>query len=182
MAATPAPSPIASVEPDAHDASVGEQSSADAAAEAAVPLGPGEHWSPAHRSMDPCEDDFRLGAKPKVYRDPHGPKRKFGYDGYVWSQIEITREIDGQTRRHCLQVLWPPGDTNGDGKKSLAARTLRPSWFRLIERTMQRLPWRHLQAVERMVIDDRPLLHGVAPFDRGASQEDARDGHTIWLD
>jgi len=177
-----APSLVPSIEPVEPDAAAEPPGQPDAAPEAAVALGPGEHWTAAHRSVDSCEDDYRLAAQPKVYRDPHGPKRKFGYDGYVWSQIELTREIDGVSRRHCVQVLWPPGDKNGDGKRSLVARTIRPSWFRLIERTMLRLPWRHLQSVERIVIDDRPVLHGVAPFDRGAPQEDARDGHSIWLD
>jgi hypothetical protein len=34
--------------------------------------------------------------------------------------------------------------------------------------------------VKRVIIDNRPTQHGIAPFDR-ASADDARDGHTIWL-
>lgn len=179
-----APPAVSAPAPQAFSASVADASpppEADAGVEASAPPGPGEHWTEAHRSAAVCDDEYRTSPKPKTYRDPHGSKRKFGYDGYVWVNLAVEREIDGQRRLHCVQVLWPPSEKNNDGKRSLAAKGIKPSWFRLIERTMQRLPWRHLQAVERFVIDDRPLLHGVAPFDRGAPGEDARDGHTVWL-
>jgi hypothetical protein len=147
----------------------------------ATPLGPGEHWSADLKSFEAC-DDYRVSNGARVYRDPKGPNRKFSYDGYVVRQVEIVRTIDGESRRHCVDVYYPPGDKNSDGKRVAIAKKIAPAWFRLIERTMSRLPWRHLQSVERFVIDNRPLLHGVAPFHRGAPDEDARDGHTIWLD
>jgi hypothetical protein len=166
----------------AQDAAADSAPDGDAAdlAQPAPALGPGEHWQADYRSSDACED-YRVSNNVRVYRDPLGPNRKFSYDGYVYRQLELVREIDGQPRRHCVDVYWPPGDKNSDGKRVDIAKKLKPSWLRLLERTLVRLPWKHLQFVERFVIDNRPLLHGVAPFHRGALAEDARDGRTIWL-
>ncbi|MBI5536798.1 MAG: hypothetical protein HY898_29020 [Deltaproteobacteria bacterium] len=172
----PQPPPVAPIP----DASTPDADAPDAAPDAAPDLGPGEHWTAELKSVDTC-DDYRSGAAPRDYHDPHTTKRKFSYDGYALAQIEISREIDGLKRKYCVDVLWPKGEKNNDGKKTAVAKRIKPSWFRLIERTLVRIPWKHMQAIDRFVIDNRPMLHGVAPFHRGAPDEDARDGRTIWL-
>jgi hypothetical protein len=173
--------------PDVAD-SPGADAGADALLDAGLPgaptstidAGPGEHWSQALRTAASC-DDYRSGTAVATYHDLEGPKRKFGYDGYVFRQIGVTRTIDGAPRTHCVRVHWPAGDRNADGKRVSVGARIDDAWLRLIERTLARIPWRHVQEVSAFVIDDRPILHGVAPFDRGRPSEDARDGHTIWL-
>lgn len=163
---------------DQGSGSVALDAGADAPATAIVPRG--ERWGPDLRSIETC-DDYRTTKPARYHHDPHGSKRKYGYNGYAYDQIEITREIDSAVRRHCVTVYWPPGDKNNDGKRVFIAGHIGAAWLRLIERTLQRIPWSHLQQVWAFVIDDRPVLHGVAPFSREAPATDARDGHTIWL-
>lgn len=139
-----------------------------------------ELWTDKHRSSTGCLD-YRTHKLLGQYSDPHGPKRKFGYDGYVYREIEISRVIDGAMRSHCVRVYHPAGYKTAEGKMVYVRDRIGPAWYRLIERTLARIPWLHLQQVEAIVIDNRPILHGVAPFSRGNAAEDARDGHTIWL-
>jgi hypothetical protein len=101
-------------------------------------------------------------------------------DGYVARALRISRGSGPLARSHCIAIAWPPGGRNSAGKATRVAREIDAAWFRAIENTLARLPWSHVQVIERFVIDDRPTLHGVAPYDR-QSPDDARDGHTIWL-
>lgn len=127
---------------------------------------------------DPCRDESLR--EPSVLREPGGPKRYFSVDGYIGKRMIVTRDVAGVTRRHCISVAWPPGDTNTAGKPCRVAKDIDPSWFRAIQNTLARIPWSHVELLRRFVIDDRPTAHGVAPYDR-KSPDDARDGHTIWL-
>ncbi len=139
-----------------------------------------EHWTSELRSQTQC-DGPHAPSDADVYRDPRGTHRRYGYNGYAHASLPITRVIDKVERLHCLHVYWPKSDRNPDGKISHVAIRIEPAWFRLVERTLQPLPWRHLQEVYAIVIDNRPHLHGIAPFSRESPLEDARDGHTIWL-
>lgn len=112
--------------------------------------------------------------------DPGGPRKIFSYHGYKVWKLRVQREIDDVQRTHCIRVLFPPGKKNNEGKSSRVAERIDDGWLRAIENTLQRLPWRHLQVVQRVVIDNRPKEHGIGPFDR-RSPNDARDGHTLWL-
>jgi hypothetical protein len=112
--------------------------------------------------------------------EPATPWKLFSYAGYIERTVRIDRVIDGTERHHCVKVAWPPGPDGHDTHHLQIFQKIDDGWLRAIENTLQRLPWRHLQAVRRMVIDDRPKEHGVAPFDR-ETPGDARDGHTIWL-
>jgi hypothetical protein len=127
---------------------------------------------------DPCRE--ANAPEPSPLREQPGPKRLFSIDGYVARALRIYRAEGASTRNHCISVAWPPGDMNTAGKKIRVAQDLDAAWFRAIENTLSRLPWSHVQVIHRFVIDDRPTLHGVAPYDRQAP-DDARDGHTIWL-
>jgi len=141
---------------------------------------PGERWTDAHQSAERCED-YREARWAQVYKDPHGPDRKYGYDGYVYRNVAIRRQIEGRERLHCVRVYHPAGDKSAAGKVVRISQRIDAAWYRLIENTLSRLPWLHLQAVHAFVIDDRPILHGVASFSREDPTKDARDGHTIWL-
>ncbi|OQB18076.1 MAG: hypothetical protein BWY17_00664 [Deltaproteobacteria bacterium ADurb.Bin207] len=138
-----------------------------------------ETWTDNHRSVDSCED-YRVARWAEVYEDPHGPKRVFGYDGYLFRRVAIRRTIGGEQRTHCVRV-YHPRERSREGKKVRVSEWIGPSWYRLIENSLNRLPWHHLQVVHAFVIDDRPILHGVASFSREDPSHDARDGHTIWL-
>jgi hypothetical protein len=141
---------------------------------------PGERWTDAHRSVDECID-YATAKWAEVYADPNGPDRKYGYDGYVFRRVAIRRTIGGAERLHCLRVYYPPKDRSAAGKPVRISQLIGAPWYRLIENTLSRLPWLHLQLVRTIVIDDRPILHGVASFSRNEPSTDARDGHTIWL-
>ncbi len=141
---------------------------------------PGERWTEAHRSVERCED-FRHARWAQRYDDPHGKDRKYGYDGYVFRQVAIQREIEGKLRQHCVRVYYPPGAKTAAGKTVRISHYIDGAWYRLIENTLSRLPWLHLQEVHAFVVDDRPILHGIASFSREDPAHDARDGHTIWL-
>lgn len=162
------------IESDGSQDSGGEESSD------AGPEEPREHWLDSYRSDEGCRD-YRVDYALSIYADPHGPKRKFGYDGYGYREVEVSREIDGVPRHHCIRVYHPRGHENADKRRVHVGEHIDAAWYRLIERTMVRIPWWHLQQVDAIVIDNRPILHGVASFSRGAASEDARDGHTIWL-
>ena len=178
-----APALSSSVAEDAaFDATTDSEALADApteTAEADAPL-EGERWTEAHRSVESCED-FRQAQWAEAYKDPHGAKRKFGYDGYVFRRVAVQREIAGKVRLHCVRVYYPQGDKSAAGKTVRISQRIDAAWFRLIENTLTRLPWLHLQTVHAFVIDDRPILHGIASFSREDPKADARDGHTIWL-
>ncbi len=169
-AAAPAAPQFDAAPPDA-----GQSLAGDAAAAL-----PGEHWRDDLRSDESCRD-YRTDYALSVYTDPHGPNRKYGYDGYGYREVEVSREIDGILRKHCVRVYHPRDGKNAQKRRVHVAEHIGPAWYRLIERTLSRIPWRHLQQVQAVVIDDRPLLHGVAPFNRQEPSKDARDGHTIWL-
>jgi hypothetical protein len=79
-----------------------------------------------------------------------------------------------------LFVAWPAGNSNTAGQPSRVAQNIDDGWFRAIENTLSRIPWQHVKVLKRLVIDNRPTEHGIAPHDR-KSPDDARDGHTIWL-
>jgi hypothetical protein len=127
---------------------------------------------------DPCLEPN--APDPSPVTEQNGPKKLFSVNGYVARAMRIARGSGALAQSHCISVLWPPGDVNTAGKKTRVARDIDAAWFRALENTLARLPWHHVQVVRRFVIDDRPTLHGVAPFDR-QSLDDARDGHTIWL-
>jgi len=88
--------------------------------------------------------------------------------------------VSNVDRVHCVRV-YHPKDRSSTGVLVRTGDWIGPAWYRLIENTLARLPWLHLQTVRAIVIDDRPILHGLASFDRGNPTKDARDGHTIWL-
>jgi hypothetical protein len=127
---------------------------------------------------DPCREPSTRG--PSTLREPNGPKRLFSVHGYVARALHLSRGEGAAARTHCVSIAWPPGDVNTAGKKTRVARDIDGAWFRAIENTLARLPFSHVQVIRRFVIDDKPTLHGVAPYDR-KSPDDARDGHTIWL-
>jgi hypothetical protein len=127
----------------------------------------------------PCAPHQETGAE-EIAKEPDGPREKFSYHGYKVWKLRVQREIDGAIRTHCASVMFPPGKKNSDDKPVRVAERIDDGWLRAIENTLQRLPWRHLQAVRQVVIDDRPKEHGIGPFDR-RSAKDARDGRTLWL-
>jgi hypothetical protein len=115
----------------------------------------------------------------RVVAEEGGPKRHFSLHGYAAQTIRIERP-GAVPPAHCVLVAWPTGTQNSSGQRVSVASRLRESWFRLIENTLTRIPWHHARLVRRLVIDNRPTEHGIAPFDRRAA-DDARDGRTIWL-
>lgn len=115
-----------------------------------------------------------------AFSEPGGPRSTFSVDGYHAYNLPITRTIAGVSQVHCLRVGWPPGNVNSDGQPTRVAEGIGPSWFRAIENTLARVPWHHVLTVERVIIDNRPKEHGIAPFDR-RDPDDARDGRTLWL-
>ncbi|MCL2825362.1 MAG: hypothetical protein FWD57_15330 [Polyangiaceae bacterium] len=139
----------------------------------------GEVWTDGHRGVESC-NDYRTVRWAETYTDPHGPRRNYGYDGYLFRRVAVRRDIGGVERVHCLRVYYPKERTTL-GKPLRVADWIGPAWFRLIETTLSRLPWLHLQTVHAIVVDNRPILHGLAAFSRENPSEDARDGHTIWL-
>jgi hypothetical protein len=138
-----------------------------------------EHWIDGDVDDGDCVS-YRDGSPARVVREPGTPKLLFSWDGYVAKSIRVERTIDDGARRHCVVVAWPKGDKNTDGKDVHVAAHVDDAWLRAIENTLSRVPWRHLSVLRRIVIDDRPTEHGIAPFDR-RKRDDARDGHTIWL-
>jgi hypothetical protein len=138
-----------------------------------------EHWSPAHQS-DPHCDSFKEGRSLSKLLEEGGPKKRFSVHGYSKQILRIERTIDHHLRKHCIAVLFPPGTANSKNDPVHVAQTINPAWYRLIENTLARLPWTHLQLLQRIVIDNHPKEHGIAPFDR-QDPNDGRDGHTIWL-
>jgi hypothetical protein len=115
----------------------------------------------------------------RVVTEAGGPKRHFSLDGYAARVLRLER-ADGVRNAHCILVAWPPGSANTVGQRVNVAPRIHESWFRLIENTLARIPRHHAELVRRLVIDNRPTEHGIAPFDRQAN-DDARDGRTIWL-
>jgi hypothetical protein len=144
------------------------------------PSGAGEErWRPEERDDGPCRS-YRDEKEPHRIEEPGGKRRLFSWHGYVAKTIRIERVIEGAARRHCVVVAWPSGRRGTDGQETHVAERIDDAWLRAIENTLARLPFRHAALVKRVVIDNRPTEHGIAPFDRRAP-DDARDGHTVWL-
>jgi hypothetical protein len=109
------------------------------------------------------------------------PKRlEFSVDGYSTRSLELQFPSATGCERHTLDVTWPAGATNNDGRPSNVARSIHDGWLRAIVNTLRRLPIDHARLVRRIVIDNRPREHGIAPHDR-ARGDDGRDGATLWL-
>ncbi|HEY6562162.1 MAG TPA: hypothetical protein VI072_33070 [Polyangiaceae bacterium] len=129
-------------------------------------------------TMDACERDW--SEPPAIIRE--APRReRFSVDGYVARKLALDLENESGVReRHCLSVAWPAGARNRDGSACAVAKHVDEAWFRAIANTLSRVPAHHARIVERIVIDNRPREHGIAPHDR-ARADDARDGRTLWL-
>lgn len=119
----------------------------------------------------PC-DDYSAGAAARVEREPGGARKTFSWDGY--HARSLARPGGG-----CVAVLWP-GPSATTPRAPEVAAAIDDAWLRLIANTLARLPAAHAARVLRVVIDDRPTEHGIAPFDR-KDPADARDGRTLWL-
>lgn len=119
----------------------------------------------------PCAH-FASEPKAIVAREPGGARRSFSWDGYD------ARFISRGASR-CVAVMWPGASATSPRAPEVAG-AVDDAWLRLIENTLARLPAAHADRVLRVVIDDRPTEHGIAPFDR-KDPTDARDGRTIWL-
>jgi hypothetical protein len=115
-----------------------------------------------------------------TFLEPNGPRKHFSIHGYVAYDLPIERIVAGQRRIHCLRIGWPAGNVNNEGAPSNVADRIGPSWFRALENTLARVPWHHVQTLQRVIIDNRPKEHGIAPYNR-RSPDDARDGRTMWL-
>lgn len=169
-ASPPAPVPPASAPPAA------EPTRTDPTASTSVAVAP-DSTSPDsdEDAASPCT----TGPAPP-FEEPDGPRKSFSIHGYVAHDLRIERMVAGTLRVHCLRIGWPSGDMNNEGQPSTVAAHIGPSWFRAIENTLARVPWHHVRTLERVIIDNRPKEHGIAPYDR-QSPDDARDGHTMWL-
>ena len=111
---------------------------------------------------------------------PLAPPQHFSVDGYRMRYLTVHRELVDGLQLHCVQVAWPPGERNSAGQPCHVATTIDDAWLRAIANTLARVPWGHVQLLRRIVIDNRPVEHGIAPYSRDRA-DDARDGHTIWL-
>jgi hypothetical protein len=132
----------------------------------------------AEHTVDLCPPE-RDGER-EALTEPGGRKRYYSVDGYEGRWLRLTRNLEGAERSHCVLVAWPSGRENTDAVPVHVAGVIHDGWFRALKNTLARVPWQHTQLVRRIVIDNRPTEHGVAPFDR-QRPDDARDGHTIWL-
>lgn len=135
------------------------------------------HAPPPSTELD--SDASCVAGPAPSFEEPDGP-RLFSIHGYVAHDLRIERTIAGVLHVHCIRVGWPPGSTNNEGAPSAVAARIGASWFRAIENTLARVPWHHVRTLRRIIIDNRPVEHGIAPFSR-QSPDDARDGHTMWL-
>lgn len=156
---------------------------------ARVPSEPPAVVAPAPRVVASSEHDARHAADPcpperdgerATITEPGGRKRVYSVDGYEGRWLRLARDLDGVQNTHCVLVAWPPGRENNDGQPVHVAGVIHDGWFRALANTLLRVPWGHAQLIRRVVIDNRPTEHGVAPFDR-QSPDDARDGRTLWL-
>ena len=173
---TPLASSDTSATPDASSA----QPVAIVAASANTVNTPAEHWAAGMTDSGRCTT-YKDGEQATPVKAPEPPWQTFSYAGYVEKTLRVSRSIDGVVRHHCVKVTWPPGQKGNDKLVTSTYSRIHAAWFKALENTLQRLPWRHLQVVKRFVIDNRPKEHGIAPFDRENPSTDARDGHTIWL-
>jgi hypothetical protein len=140
----------------------------------------GEAASPAPGSPPDVETeaDDRCAELGELHAET-ATEQEYSLRGYTTRTLRLERAGDG-ANTHCVLVAWPAGSQNTAGQRVNVAPRIHDSWFRLIENTLSRIPLHHAKLVRRLVIDDRPTEHGIAPFDR-QSPGDARDGHTIWL-
>lgn len=115
-----------------------------------------------------------------VLTEPGGARRLFSIDGYLARELCLKRRTNGSSQNHCLTIAWPSGPRNSLGTPCGVAETIDPGWFRAISNTLLRVPLSQARTLHRIVIDNRPLKHGIAAYDR-KDPNDARDGHTIWL-
>ncbi|HMJ14708.1 MAG TPA: hypothetical protein VK524_25025, partial [Polyangiaceae bacterium] len=129
-------------------------------------------------NVDACERDW--SEPPAIIREQ--PRRlRFSIDGYLARNLALDFETPSGTReRHCIQVAWPAGNRNRDGQPCSVATTVDEAWFRALSNTLLRVPAHHARIVQRIIIDNRPREHGIAPHDR-ARADDARDGRSLWL-
>jgi hypothetical protein len=139
----------------------------------------------ARRRLDGYVDEalcatLKTGDSLGQIAEPDGPRRKFSVHGYVARALRLERQLEGSVAQHCISVSWPPADVSTDGAAVSVAAHIDDGWFRGIENTLARVPWHHVLPLLRIVIDNRPMEHGIAPFDQRAA-DDARDGHTLWL-
>lgn len=121
----------------------------------------------------PCPD-----LNDTLITEPGTPKTSYSVHGYLGRTLRLRRAEEHD--EHCVVVAWPPGNENSAGGRSRVGSKIDAAWFRAIENTFARIPWRHVKVVHRVVIDNQPMLHGLAPFDRN-DPTDGRDGHSIWL-
>jgi len=139
----------------------------------------GERWGAGLRETEGCTPHHEDRAE-ETLSEAGGAKARFSFHGYRSWKLRVQRVIDKKLRTHCISVAFPPGKKSSDDRPVTVAAHIDDGWLRGIENTLQRLPWRHLQVIRRVVIDDRPKEHGIAPFDR-RSADDGRDGRTLWL-
>lgn len=138
--------------------------------------------APAPMQAPPVPDaalDCQAGSDEFTVLETPGPMRSFSVQGYRARNIPLTRPEEPGVSQ-CIVVAWPPGHSNSAGLPSNVSARIHAAWFRAIENTVARVPPEHARTLRRVVIDNRPKEHGIAPFDR-ESPDDARDGHTLWL-
>lgn len=141
----------------------------------ATPL-PNTHG--ARTASPPPSRELSLGPITVVHETPK--RRQFSVDGYFMRELEFGLGTTSEGARHRLLVQWPAGARNGDGARCAVASLIEESWYRALVNTLRRVPVEHARLLRRVVIDNRPREHGIAPHDR-TDPEDGRDGHTIWL-
>lgn len=103
--------------------------------------------------------------------------RTYGFGGYLHQGHRVAL-AGGEI---CLDVVYPDGDSSLAKVPCHTSEHLDGGWLRLIANTLARLPRSHALLVRRVVIDNRPKEHGIAPYNRRDLANDARDGHTLWL-
>ena len=147
---------------------------------APTPVDPPDAARIAAGYLEPSQCSEGAVDVPRTLREAGGAKQLFSVDGYAARAVAIERREAGHDQLHCLTLAWPSADTNNDGQPVHVARAIDDAWPRAIENTLARLPWNHVVLIRRIIIDNRPTEHGIAPFDR-QDPTDARDGHTLWL-
>jgi len=147
---------------------------------ATTPEPPAKAASDGPVSADEAVRVVCAGEAERVLIEPGGPKKHFSVHGYVARPLRLERVVGGERRAHCLVVAWPPGTKSSNGNPSRVAATIDAGWLRAIANTLARVPWHHVRVLERIVIDNHPKEHGIAPFDRGRP-DDGRDGRSMWL-
>ena len=104
------------------------------------------------------------------------PGRVFAVAGYLRRGLSVA--VEGGA--HCIEIMYPDGDSSWARRPCRTSEQIDEGWLRLVANTLARLPRAHATLVRRLVIDNRPTEHGIAPFNR-KDAGDNRDGHTLWL-